>query len=82
MVKDFDLNTAIAEHRAAIDSVAEMEPALLALPDGKLIMHVRTADDASPGSPGRRRRRSTLPRSGSGTRRGPKISSCAPDSVP
>lgn len=29
-----------------------MEPALLQLPDGRLIMHVRTADDASPGSPG------------------------------
>jgi len=29
-----------------------MEPALLALPDGKLIMHVRTADGASPGSAG------------------------------
>lgn len=29
-----------------------MEPALLAMPDGRLIMHVRTAAGASPGSPG------------------------------
>lgn len=29
-----------------------MEPALLLLPDGTLLMHVRTANQASPGSPG------------------------------
>ena len=50
-----DLAGTWAQHEVEPDRATDtwlMEPAILALPDGRLLMQVRTANGASPGSPG------------------------------